>query len=404
MPRAFRLLTRCWSWRLTLCRVLAGSVALGLAVDGGAASVRPDHSAAISFGLELQKDYLGRKTEAVVDRVGMDEMMRRVFGTGADDSPQYAALKPQSENQIRTNLKAQLAAYDAYPTLILARVSQIEGFRVLEIALTRADGTFQLAMVPLIETASGTIRIADIQFASSALEYTRHLRHSILLRGIALPGLLDPEEVHLGLIARMHASAITTAMQRVNGGDLNKAALAWSGLPAEVKGTRIWREMRNRLAFQGSAAALRDLKAEVAGGGGSPFLRFALGLGDKTLPPPAAVIDDLLLAHRQLPWLRVIKADVLLRAGRADEAFALAEDLCALTPAMPAAYLSAVYAGLRVGQSERVLPYLDGWRKLSPLAEIERLLALNTGQEMVAFRESAAFLAWKENASRGATH
>ncbi len=365
-------------------------------VEAMAVGVRPDYLAAAAFGQRLQKDYAERRTRAVSAGFDSEGMMRRVYARGIEDRPDFAGVRKEWESQLLPSIARQLEAYDSFETLLPARVILIEGGRALECVLLRHDGLFHLVTLLLTETAAGEIRIVDIQLSSALLEVSRALRHVMLLMRAPLPGILDDEEVALANLGRTHGPAISTALQTAGRGEMDAAFKLWSALPAELKTMRIWREHRNRMAFNGAAAAMRELRAEAqAGAGGPPIVRFSLALADKDAAGALMVLDDLLIAHRELPWLRVIKADLLLKNGRAAEALALARDICALGPLTHAAHAIGVQAAVRTSQTDTAVALLGAWSRLAPLAGIEQALATDDSPAMAAFRVSAPFAAWR---------
>jgi hypothetical protein len=329
-------------------------------------------------------------------------MMQRVYSRGIKDHPEYLTLKNVWETQTLPGISRQLEAYDSFETLLPARVVLMEGVRALECVLLRKDGRFHLVTLMLVESAQGEIRIEDLHFSSSLLTVTSTMRHTMLLLRAPLPGLLESEEIRVANLGKVHGLTASLAIQAFAKGDYEAAFKLWSGLPAELKATRIWRDHRNHLAFQGVTGAMRELTWEArAGAGGPPMVRFSLATANQGETTALEVIEEVLIAHHELPWLRAIKAEMVLKEGRVSEALELARDICALGPYNTLAYSVALRAAATGGREEVAFDVLQGWSKLIPAAEIDRQLDLADTPALAKFRASPRFIAWKNAATPG---
>lgn len=376
---------------------------LGGAVPVAGAGARPDFAAAAAFGGRLQQDYAGRKSAALAASLDGEVMMQRVYARGIRDQPAFPAVKRQWETQTLPGIVRQLAGYDAFENLLVARVALLEGQRALECVLIRGDGAFQLVTVFLAESPPGEIRIADLHFASSQLEVTRAMRHTLLLMRVGLPGVLDEEEVRLTHLGQTHGLTVTLAMEALGQGKHDAAFGMWNGLPAEFKAMRIWIEHRNRMAFNGSAAAMAQLQAEArAGGGGPPAVRFSLALAAKDNTRALGALDEFIVPQRGLPFLRTVKADLLLNAGRPDDALALARDIGTLAPATAGAHVVAFRAAAQLGRAITATEALADWARVAPAAAIAKAVEADPLPAIAAFRATPEYAAWRQRADAAA--
>jgi hypothetical protein len=387
-----------------VCPARGNLLAIAALLLGGAscaagAGARPDFAAAAAFGGKLQPDYAGKKSAALAGRFDSDAMMERVYARGIRDQPAFPAVKRQWETQTLPGIVRLLAGYDVFENLLVARVALLEGRRALECVLIRGDGAFQLATLFLTEAPPGDIRIADLHFASSQLEVTRAMRHTLLLMRVGLPGVLDDEEVRLARLGQTHGLTATLAVETLGQGKPDAAFAIWNGLPAELKATRIWIELRNRMAFNGSAAAMAQLQAEArAGGGGPPAVRFSLALAAKDHARALGALDEFIVAQRGLPFLRTVKADLLLNAGRADDALALARDIGTLAPAATGAHIVAFRAAAQLGRTTTATEALADWARVAPAAVIVKMVEADAAAPIAAFRATPEYAVWRRSA------
>jgi hypothetical protein len=326
-------------------------------------------------------------------------MMQRVFGRAVKDAPEFETLKKVWAGQFQPMLSRQLEAYDSYGLFIPARVILSFDVRAVECVLARPEGTFLLVTLRLSESPTGEVRIENLQFAFSNLDVAGALRHTMLLLRVPLPGIIDPEEIEVAHLGTAHGLKTSLAFKAINAGDLKTGAQLWLNLPDEVRATRIWKDVRNRLAFQGSAVALDQLEAEArAGAGGTPFTRFALAVKTKDSARSLAAIDDVLVAHQRLAWFQVVKTGLLVEAGRTEEALALSRDLCDLLPASPSAYSAAFHAAVAAEKSAAALEALQRWSKVSRAEEVDKAVGAMPVPSIAAFRKSAAYESWRNQA------
>lgn len=372
------------------------SLIIPLVAAAAMAQVRPDFSAAVAFGLSLQRDYGAEKSRAITAKFDHDAMMHRVMGRGIRDRPEYSRLVSGWTEQAVPMLDRVFQPHDSFETLVVARVGLIEGWRALECVLLHKGGAFHLVTLLLVEKSPGAIGIADLRFASSTLEMTKGIRFEMLLRGEPLPDVLEEEEVRLAGFARAWRGQIMPALAAIARGEKDPAFRLWDRLPEEMKGTRVWIDHRNRLAFGGSAAAMMQLQAEArVGKGGPPAVRLSLAVSAKDRERALAALDDFIAGQRNLPFLRTVKADLLLTAGRFDEALTLARDIGALAPGSVAAHVVAFRASAALARPAVATEALADWARAMTPALVAKTVDGDSTAEVAAFRATPEYAEWR---------
>ena len=362
------------------------------------ASVLPDAASARAFGFALQQDFQARRSQAIIERLDSPALMSRVFGPFGPD----AVADPQAKDMWDTvsfpGLVRELGAYDEGFRLLMSRVMLVDGSRFLECILLDQQNALRMLSLRLNQSVDGQIRIEDLHFSGSELEVSRTLRQILILVGYRTERLLDPEEEALSSLAAKHPMRAGDIFSSMREQKYNQAFGFLSLNYRDLNHTRIWRELRNRLANLGCAPAQRHLAAECADGKiTNSFLRFAVisTQGDKALT--LAALEQVLVKYRDPSFLRAMKAALLVEVGRASEALMLAQDIYELNPQSGSAYYAAVLAAVQTTQTAAAFTALDGWAMVVAREEIDRIL--QGEPTMVEFCASARYVAWKQAAS-----
>lgn len=382
-----------WTGRSLLRRSLMLAV-MFVWITSANAGTRPDFFSARAFGMELQRDFSVRRSKAVVDRLDGEAMRARVFGPFGKD----ALVEPREVERWNKfslpGLVSEFASYDVGFTFVANRVLVLEGSRFLECLLLSEQNGIIFLWLRLVQSNDGKIRIEDMQFSSSELEISRSMRQTLILLGYRTEQLLDPEEEALTRAISKHPTSTMEIFKAISERDYGLAFGFLNSNFGDLSQTRIWRELRNRLAFLGSKSAARNLEAECANGElTNPILRFSVlsNKGDKE--HALAALEQTILEYHRPSVLCAVRANLLIDLNRNAEALTLAENLYELNPLSGSAFRVACLAAVNMQKTEAAFRALNGWTKLSLPVDIDRIL-----QQVPAtaqFRASPDYVAWK---------
>ena len=363
------------------------------------AGIRPDYFAARRFGYALQHDFQKRPKDALVDRLDSAAMMKRAFGPFGSDVTEDPRAKDMWEKVSFPQFTSELRSLGEMNTLVLSRISLVDDARWIECLLLTDNGSFRLMSLRLNEAPDGTIRIEDFRFAGSEMEASRILRQILILSGVRMLKRLDDEESELcDLSARypMLFHDVFTAFQQQH---YDFAFHRMCDTPAKLQRTRIWRQLRYRLANLGSADAQKQLDAACLAGEEDPFLRysFLVAKGDHAKALPA--FEQVVKAYHGLAFFRSVEADLLIGAGRSHEAFCLAREVYQTNPLLNTAYLAAVHGAVADRQFGEAITTLDAWRALAAPQQIDEWLKKVDG--LAGFLASPSYTEWSKGKTSG---
>jgi hypothetical protein len=376
------------SWLVTAtCSVFAWAGAACAGTD-------PDYFAAREFGRAMQQDFLTHRSKALIDRLDSQAMMARVFGPFGSDALTDPNSQEMWEKFTFPSLVRELGTYDESYTLIVSRVVLLDASRTLECILLDKNYSIRLLTLRLKRAADGKIRIEDLRFSGSELEVSRMQRQCLILLGYRTNRLLDPEEESLSSLASKHIMRASEIFSAMRDSKYDWAFTLMCGDFRNLNETRIWRELRNRLATFGCAPAQRHLEAACSSGQiTDSFLRYAIlsSKGDNARTLEA--LEQVLIEYREPPILRAMKAQLLLEMDRVSEAFNLARSLYERNPLSGTAHYVAARAASRTADMTAVFAALDSWQMFTSRDEIDELLQQDPA--MTSFRDSARYVAWR---------
>ncbi len=385
------------TWGL-LCPRLAAAVGclLLLAANRSAgAAAQPDYFAARAFGYALQEDFAQRHSKALVERIDSAALRRRIFLPLGAEVADHPSAHEAWEQQVFPALLNELESLDKLPTLVMSRVLLADGARTIECVLLDEKGSFRMVTLRLRENPGGAIKIEDLHFLGSSLPYSRATRQMFLLMGVPSTVALEPEEIDLERFGRKGQLTVSWALRAWQRGDAEEAFRLWSLLPDELKTRPVWQDTRNRIALSGGTAAMRSLMEEWRQNlPGNAFLRYSLAQASNDNAAAITAIDQLLIEVHQAPFVRAVKASLLLTDGRPAEAFEQAWDVCELNPFSGLAYYVAVRAAVENRRPENAMMVLQRWAHVLPTAAIDKIVAAEP--LLAPLRASAAYVSWQQ--------
>ncbi|MEO6005229.1 MAG: hypothetical protein ABIZ04_09555 [Opitutus sp.] len=359
------------------------------------AGTRPDYFSARSFGAELQGDFQVRRSTAIVERLNGEAMRVRVFGPfGKEALADERGVEMWNKFSL-PGLVRDLGTYDVGFTFVVNRVLVVDASRFLECLLISEQNHIVFLLLRLTQSDDGKIRIADMQFSGSELEVSRSIRQTLILLGYRTDQLLEPEEEGLSRAISKHSMNAAEIFTAINEKDYGLAFGFLQSNYGELNHTRIWRELRNRLAFLGSKSAMRNLEAECASGEPTnSLLSFGIlsNKGDKQRA--LAALEQTIRDFHQPAVLCAIRAGLLIDLNRNEEALASAENLSELNPLSGSSWRVAILAAVNLQKPASAIRALNGWAKIAPRSEIDAILQHEPA--LTKFLASPDYLAWKE--------
>lgn len=362
------------------------------------AAVIPDASTARAFGAELARSYSVGRTQAIVDRLDPDTVLARVFSPRVLEGEGAEKMRAEWAPKIKTWIGNALKPFDHFKVMLAARVILADDARWLDCVFLTENGVAQYAALRLVQTPAGEVRVGDVAIGGNALTYAQALRQTFILMRLPVPQIVDPEELELREQAATCGYTATLGLEALGEQKYDVAFKYWSDLTPEMKKTRLWRDIRDRMALTGSAGAREDVARDVrAGKPVNRFVQLYLALLDHDNAGALAAIDGVLQTCRALAFFRSMKAGLLIAAGRPMEAYELAHDVMEVTPASGSAYVIAVRAGVAAKRADLAVEALKHWQRATPASAIDDSVAAQP--ELKAFRESAEYAAWRKAAT-----
>lgn len=358
----------------------------------------PDFEGARQFGYELQQDYLQRGAPALLERLDGEGMRRRTFASFGHAALQSEGVKSEWTATLFPTITRDLDTLAKFPTLTLDRVQLIDSSRALECSLVNQSGQFQIMTLVLDQNAAGRVGIVDYRLLGMETPMTRRLRHLYILLGAPFHPAMDEEEKDLVLHSDASHLTASLALSALGRGEAAEAFHHWGNLPVKLRGFPIWRDFRDRMAAEGSEKALAQQMEEYrAGRPLNPLVRLNQAHAQQDLDSALKALEGMLLEHPQSPFLRTVKAETLLRTGRAPRALALAEEVYRLYPFNVSAHLVAMQAAMAMGRMPAALAALNECHRVLPADAIEGMLAAL--EPLAGFRRSPEYLEWRQRAA-----
>lgn len=361
----------------------------------------PTYDAARAFGFELQSAHGQTKGKAFVERVSAEGMRRRVFAPLGANSVNLPEVQTMWEQGLWPALSQEIEKIGNAPALYVEQIGLIEGERVITGILSGEKIGLYCVCLWLEERGDGKIHIVDLRLSGQSLEFTRRLRHTLVLLGAPYSDALDEEERTLAFASAAFAEPAQRALAAMHDQQADAAFAHWNQLRHELGSTRLWRDMRDTLMQSGSTVARESWLAEQRAGKSANAL---LELNHERQSPDKsaalAAFDRLIAEGLNSPALRAEKASLLLEAGRPAEALQLAREVYRLNPFGVHACLVAMRAALRLEQPDLALEALRHWGRVAGNEPVDQLLA---GLEDAAtLRASAAYKEWRRGAAPAA--
>lgn len=354
----------------------------------------PGYDAARRFAHEFQTDYAQRGLPALTERLDSESMRRRVLtplGSEALKDPQGRKVWSEA---FWPAVHRELEPLGKFPTLLIEQPALVDGERVLGTVFLDEKGNLQALSLWLAETGGKTV-VVDYRSLAQSLPASRRFRHLLLLQGAPFNESLDQEERTLCFAPMENRRLVQLAFAALAAGRLDDAHRQWDQMTAEVKGTAVWRELRDMWATFGCEPAWHQWRGEYqAGRGTNPLLALAYERAQPDKTKALVAIDQLIARAMNSPFLRTVKAELLLETGRPAEALALAGEIFALNPFATHACPIAIGAALSGGRPDEALAALEHWSRFVPATQIEEILHRDPRTEK--FRTSSAYLAWRQ--------
>lgn len=377
------------------------SLVLALGLTTSLVAGVPNYDATRAFGFELQNAHAQTKGKAFVERVSAEGMRRRVFAPLGANSVNLPEVRTMWEQALWPALSQEIEKIGDVPSFYVEQIGLIEGERVITGILSGETTGLYCICLWLEERGDGKIHIVDLRLSGQSLEFTRRLRHMLVLLGAPYSDALDEEERTLAFASAANAGPAQRALVAMNEQQADTAFAQWNQLDHELRSTRLWREIRDTLMRSGSTPARESWLAEQRTGKASNAL---LELNHVRQSPDKsaalAAFDRLIAEGLNSPALRAEKAALLLEAGQLAEALALSREVYRLNPFSAHACLVALRAALRLEQSDLALEALRHWGRVVGNEPVDQLLA--SLDDNATLRASAAYKEWRALASPAA--
>ncbi|MBS0632097.1 MAG: hypothetical protein JSS11_09305 [Verrucomicrobia bacterium] len=370
-----------------------------------AAAVKPDYYAARGFAVELQQDFNERNCIALFDRLDRDALRHRIFRPLGEAIEQDQETQTVWTSSILPSIENDLQRLDHMTSLAVGRVILLgDGDRAVECIFFGDKDAFQLITLRLHEAADGHIGISDLQFLGSPLDISHRIRQSLLLGGLRSHDLLPDDELALQhMVEGSDRPQINQTLYLLQQGKADEAYRTWLNVSEDLQQSAIGNDMRARLAGRGSKQAAEDMRAAWrANPATNPFAAYSLALTEQDLPRALATLDLVLQETQQLAFLRGIKAGLLLKLGRAEEALQLSQDVCELTPINGVSYMVGVAAAAELQRPQVALELIQRWHHVSTTESIDLSLKGEdrTLTKLTAFLQSSAYQDWLTEAKK----
>lgn len=373
---------------------LSFSLVLALGLTATLAGSVPNYDAARAFGFELQNAHAQTKGKALVERVSAEGMRRRIFAPLGANSVNLPEVHTMWKQALWPALSQEIEKIGDAPSFYVEQIGLIEGERVITGIVSGETTGLYCVCLWLEERGDGKIHIVDLRLSGQSLEFTRRLRHVLVLLGAPYSDALDEEERTLAFASAANAAPAQRALAAMHDQQADTAFAHWDQLHHELRATRLWREMRDTLMRSGSTGARESWLAEQRAGKSANAM---LALNHVRQSPEKsaalAALDRLIAEGLNSPALRAEKAAVLLEAGRPAEALHLARAVYQLNPFSVHACLVATRAALRLERSDLALESLRHWGRVVGNEPVDRLLA--GLEDADALRASAAYKEWR---------
>lgn len=365
-------------------------------------AARPSYEDAQRFGYELQASYAERHMNAILDKLDDEGMARQMFSVFGVTGLESNNDKLSWNTTFLPTIRSGLTAYESLETLVFSRVLWLDGRRALECVLLDARGNFQVLTLWLNQKPNGTILIDDYRTLGSTLEITRRLRHVYLLIGAPFSAGLSEEEQDLAFHSENHVKQSRMAMDRLGQNRYDEALTLLMTLPEQIRTKRIWLDIRNGIALAGCEPALAQVMDEYRRGRlANRFLRFVYARNAGDAVASLKALEALIEENYEMAFLRVQRAELLVEAGQAGRALALAREIYELNPFSTGAYFAAIHAAAALRQPAAAVQALQRWNLLMPVGEIDKLLRAEKSVE--DFVGTADYARWREQAAAAVT-
>jgi hypothetical protein len=388
-----------------LGRWLAGAGLFWLVVagQGWAQGIRPDYASTYGFAAALQADYAKRRETALQERCNRNVLSERCgagFGTNKEDE---TTLIGQLVSSMASNLARELVSLKQYPHLVVGRIAAIRGKRTLECLFFDEGGRFRVVFLSIEETSPGTLHIVDFSALGFPRSFVVSMRERLLFSGMPYFSPLNDDEARVERAMRPHLRVGHSFFNVLSAGDFDGAFSLLATLPADVRALPLWRELRTRLIAQGSERAAKSLAEERAWAPiyEDDFDRFIEVSHGRDATVKLSTLDAVLQSAHQLPFLQLIKVDLLIELGRLEEASRLAIHLRELNPLLIGAHLAVIRTSFLTREEPRALEALVEAAHIWKPEDLLRFLENDPGAP--AWKESPRFQQWAANARRPAT-
>lgn len=387
-----------------LRRLRAGVVLCLLAVtfEGWAQGIRPDYASTYGFAAALQTDYATQREKALQERINRTLLSQRSgagFGTNKEDE---STLISQLASTMDSALARELASLKQYPHLVVGRIAAIRGKRTLECLFFDEAGLFRVLFLTIEETSPGTLQIVDFSALGFPRSFVASLRDRLLFSGIPYYSPLNDDEARVERAMRPHLGVSRAFFSALAAENFDGAFTLLARLPEEVRALPVWRELRTRLISQGSERAAKSLAEERAWAPiyEDDFDRYIDVSHGRDTAEKLSSLNAVLQSAHQLPFLQLIKVDLLVELGRLEEGSRLAEHLRELNPLLIGAHLAVIRTAFLSGQEARALEALVEAGHIWKPEDLLRFLENDPGS--AAWKQSPKFQAWAADARKPA--
>lgn len=362
-----------------------------LGAASGKAAV-PRYETAWQFARTLQEEYAKDRSSALKNYTDSDLMFQRTLQVLGDEFLRSARAKEAWEKFYWPAVQQDFDALATYETMFADQMALVDGQRVLQCVLQRADGFFMTLALWLDERPDGRVVIVDYRTMAQALEATRRMRALVVYSSGLFLTTLDDDERSLALESSsffITKQAITDASH----GQPKQALERLDRLPVRVKGTLLWRDLRDSIAFQGYEPALQSaLRGDNPGHSLNPVLALADATNRRDAPARIAAFQHLADYTFNSPFVRALQAGALLEANRPEQALALARDTYRLNPFSPHACSVATRAAARLENVGEAMAALRVWSRLAKPQAIDEDLARE--ESLASLRQRAEYRDW----------
>jgi hypothetical protein len=353
-----------------------------------ASGIEPSYETAWKFAAALEQDYAKERLNALVARCDSERMFQRMVRPLGGSEASDPKAKEAWEKFYWPAVVGDLKNLSSYETLFTDVIALVEGDRVIQFVLQKPDGMFLLLAVWLEARPDGKVVITDYRTMSQSLQATQRMRALVVHFSGDVGLASDDDELALAMEAKT-SYAIRLALDDLGKGNPKVAFTRLLAVPDRVKQTRLWRDLRDGMAFMGYAPALENALKDSSI---NPVI--ALSHAHQRQNAAAKVNAFGALAHKSLhsPFARAMRANALLESGQTKEAFESARELYSLNSSLRVACYVAASAAARMRQDQDALAALQVWARTVPPKKIDE--SLSADPSLAQFRQSEGYRQW----------